>query len=322
MKYLNVWKDIHPKINKNGIEYFINFLIDYSKVEPIGLMCAEEASLHKFIPFLDNENFLNIKNIHVVNGGYDTNYYNTFFNNFTNITQECWPLYFLYETFYHNTFDPTHNKIDRLFLCMNYRPRLHRKKLLDELSKANLLKNNYFTWHDPKYNDNFTPDFDEGDYNWKYWMPEKTILNTTWDQYAPPLEIYKSAISLITESFLHCPFVTEKTWNAIISKRPFIILGAPGIHNYLESLGFILSDEIDYSFDKIVDNDDRIKAIVRELQRLNCLDIQEFFQKTVQVNEHNYCNAIKIIKSEKHSIHVAEHYKNIIERTRYKINEL
>jgi len=324
MKYLNIWNDIHPVTRWKGDEGLMNYLVEAGQSGPIGLMCAEEASIYSVMPFLTKERFEKFHEVYTVQGGYDISYYDAVMKDLPNLTYEIWPFYFLYESFYHNNPMSGACNPEKLFLCMNYKPRIHRKKILDQLARLNLLESNYFTWHNPKESYYFKPDrFDEDYYEWKHWQPKQTYLEgTTWDQYAPPPEIHKSAVSLITESFVNCPFLTEKTWNAIVSKRPFIILGFPGIHNYLTSIGFVLSDEIDYSFDKIVDDDDRIEAIVKEMQRLSCLDIQEFHEKTVQVSEHNYCNAINIIKTEKHSHYVAEHYKDVIERTRYKANGL
>jgi len=61
--------------------------------------------------------------------------------------------------------------------------------------------------------------------------------------------------------------LTEKIFKPIVSKQPFMLLAAPGNLEYLRSYGFKTFDcVIDESYDKIIDNDTRIKAVVNQLQ--------------------------------------------------------
>jgi hypothetical protein len=324
MKYLNIWNDIHPVTRWKGDEGLMDYLVEAGQSGPIGLMCAEEASIHSVTPFLTKERFEKFHKVYMVQGGYDISYYDAVMKDLPNLTYEIWPYYFLYESIYYNNSVKNKQKVDKLFLCMNYKPRIHRKKLLDELAKVNLLESNYFTWHQPKESYHYKPDlFDEDYYEWKYWQPKQTYLEgSTWDQYAPPAEMSKCVINVVTESFLHCPFTTEKTWNAIISKKPFIILGNLGIHRHLETLGFKLPTQISYSFDSVADKDLRIQMIVDELYRLSKIDLQELHESMQDVVEYNYQNALNIVKNENHTPYVKEHYNEVITRAKKKANEL
>ncbi len=324
MKYLNIWNDIHPVTRWKGDEGLLDYLVEQGQKEPIALMCAEEASIHSVTPFLTKERFEKFQSVYMVQGGYDISYYDAVMKDLPNFTYEIWPFYFLYESLYHNNAIRNPKDVDKLFLCMNYKPRIHRKKLLDELSRVNLLESNYITWHQPKESYHYKPDlFDEDYYEWKYWTPKQMYLQgPTWDQYAPPDEMNRSVIDVVTESFLHCPFITEKTWNAITSKKPFIILGNLGIHRHLEKLGFRLPTQINYSFDSVADNDLRIKMIVDELHRLSKKDLFELSESMNDIVEYNYNKALEIVKTETHSQHVAMHYNEVISRARKKANEL
>lgn len=325
MKYLNIWNDIHPVTRWKGYEGLLDYLVEVSANQPLAIMCAEEASLHGMMPFLTKENLSKFNSVvSMVQGGYDLSYYDDILKELPNLTYEIWPFYFLYESVYHNNCANSIEDIDRLFLCMNYKPRIHRKKLLDQLAENGLLQSNYFTWHQPKESYYYKPDlFDEDYYEWKFWKPKQTYLEgISWDQYAPPAEMKKCVINVVTESFLHCPFITEKTWNAITSKKPFIILGNQGIHSHLQQLGFKLPTQINYSFDSVADNDLRIKMIVDELNRLSKKDLHELSNDMQEVAEFNYRKALDIVKTEKHSKHVAFYYNEIINRARTKAHEL
>jgi hypothetical protein len=60
--------------------------------------------------------------------------------------------------------------------------------------------------------------------------------------------------------------LTEKIFKPIVSKQPFMLLAAPGNLAYLKSYGFKTFDSvIDESYDSIIDNDLRTRAVVDQL---------------------------------------------------------
>lgn len=66
--------------------------------------------------------------------------------------------------------------------------------------------------------------------------------------------------------------LTEKIFKPIVSLRPFILTAAPGNLSYLKSYGFQTFDTwIDESYDHIVDHDERLDLITREIGRLCAL---------------------------------------------------
>ena len=60
--------------------------------------------------------------------------------------------------------------------------------------------------------------------------------------------------------------LTEKIFKPIVSRQPFMLLAAAGNLEYLRSYGFkTFNCIIDESYDKIIDNDARIEAVVNQL---------------------------------------------------------
>lgn len=322
MKYLNIWNDIHPIVSKHGNQYLIDYLIKKNKKVSLALMCAEEASMHDIQPFLTDKNFNSFRYVYMVQGGFDLRYYDEGgITKFKNIDFDIWPWYFIFESAYHSRVI-LDLPVEKLFICMNYKPRIHRKKLLDQLAKVDLLDSNYITWHQPKPSEHFKPDhFDEDPYTWENWNPEARYLEgIQWDQYCVPDQMFSSVINLVSESFTNCPFVTEKTWNAIFSKKPFIILGYPGIHKFLKSKGYKLPSQINYEFDNEEDTDMRIKMIAEELHRLSTLDLQELNDSMKDVCEHNYKTACNFVLTHNdYRMPVRQYYGNVIQRARAKI---
>jgi hypothetical protein len=75
--------------------------------------------------------------------------------------------------------------------------------------------------------------------------------------------------NIVTETVFYYDklHLTEKVFKPIVSKQPFMLLAAPGNLAYLRSYGFKTFDGIiDESYDKIIDNDQRIEAVVDQLR--------------------------------------------------------
>jgi len=86
--------------------------------------------------------------------------------------------------------------------------------------------------------------------------------------------------------------LTEKIFKPIVSRRPFILVGAPGNLNYLKRYGFCTFDKwIDESYDLETDPNKRMHMIVKELDRLCSMpwdELMTMYQEMQEVLEHNH----------------------------------
>jgi hypothetical protein len=70
--------------------------------------------------------------------------------------------------------------------------------------------------------------------------------------------------------------LTEKIFKPIVSKQPFMLIGAVGNLAYLKSYGFkTFEGIIDESYDTITDNDSRIDAVVAQIAWYCALSVEE-----------------------------------------------
>jgi hypothetical protein len=87
-------------------------------------------------------------------------------------------------------------------------------------------------------------------------------------------------------------FPTEKTWKAIACKKPFIVATTPFFLKGIKQLGFkSFSPYIDESYDEIVDNKERLNAVVNESIRINKLPLEDYNKLILdckEVCEYNY----------------------------------
>ena len=101
--------------------------------------------------------------------------------------------------------------------------------------------------------------------------------------------LYKTALwHVVTETvFYHDKLhLTEKIFKPIVSRRPFILVAAPGNLNYLKSYGFKTFDKwIDESYDLEKDHDKRLELIVNELEKLSLLPYNALVQMHAEMDE-------------------------------------
>lgn len=79
------------------------------------------------------------------------------------------------------------------------------------------------------------------------------------------------------DSSYSCTFLTEKTYKGLVSAQPFILNTTPGALAALREQGFrTFSPYIDESYDGILDDDSRMKAILSEIDRLSTLTDEQW----------------------------------------------
>jgi hypothetical protein len=200
----------------------------------------------------------------------------------------------------HNKFD--YLPVDRLFTCLNHRQRYHRSVLMSKIFQEDLNNDGYISFlragEDSKQFEHIF---------------NKTIVLDSYDELWVTNNdyYYKSLVNVVTETTTDVPDISEKTWYSILHQRPFMILGYKGIHKQLQDMGFLLYDSlIDYSFDNLVEIDDRAQGIIENLKRLKKLNYQEEFDKLIPIVEYNKSVFLKYMTSDNVPDKFFDYYKN------------
>ena len=102
----------------------------------------------------------------------------------------------------------------------------------------------------------------------------------------------QTAISVILETvFDKRIHLTEKTLRPIACGHPFILVAGPGSLKLLRSYGFqTFEGHIDESYDNIQDDNERLTAIVAELDRIKSLPVcqqQKLVSQCREIAKHN-----------------------------------
>lgn len=242
------------------------------------------------------------------------------YTNGLEINQQCYGE--LRDTFHSR--EPTKKK---KFLCYNRNPRPHRVALLAQLLKRDLVKQGYLSFNADAQsvkgafnqvkrifpnliNDttlNIRPILNDLPMNLSLVENEDTMF------YPGDTDImmYKSSLfSIVTETLFenntnyqneddsevaHCypiPMFSEKTWKAIRGKHPFILATVPHSLRAFRELGYrTFYPYIDETYDTIENEEERLLAIVNEVDRLCKMsdnDTREWLYKVHEITDHNF----------------------------------
>lgn len=96
-----------------------------------------------------------------------------------------------------------------------------------------------------------------------------------------------SDITLVVESYVSDSVIafSEKIFRALQTPRPWILFCSPGSVSVLRSAGFdVMDDVVDHSYDKIVNVEQRLQAIIIELKKLKYFFLPRYKQ-AVETNQ-------------------------------------
>lgn len=225
------------------------------------------------------------------------------------------------------------NKSNRLFICLNRGQRSHRILLLSYLASSNLLEQGYISYlfnsstsapllmdavdSTPtsvtlrstipftRINDLlYSTDTDhtvltQHSHKFRNQYQDLSSYATLCDEgilVPQPTFLQYALIYVITETVFEYPYpwISEKTFKAILSKRPFILVGPKGTLNQLKLLGFKTFDSIwDESYDSNTNSSNRMSSIISLLINLSNIPINTLAEQVrdiVEYNYNHYCN--------------------------------
>ena len=231
---------------------------------------------------------------------------------------------------FYNIFNTTPRLKQKIFLSFNKNNRLHRLYLTSEMIRRNLLEKAFFSMYinylivdDP---DLYLTYLFNGI---EVFFPKNharvdDILRSNKELFPIELNLIEypnrnphdiiqdvryfndSYFSLVTETKflrdlpgvsdtqLDCYLFSEKIYKPILAKHPFILMSIPGSLAVLRQGGYkTFHPYIDESYDNIIDDEDRIEAIINEVERLSKFTDTEWllWQENVKnIVEHNFNN--------------------------------
>lgn len=219
----------------------------------------------------------------------------------------------------------SHHKISKVFICLNHlitNNRSYRLHLLAQIKKRKLETQGFVSA--PLLSKNLIKQ-ELADPNSRLTLSTKKLILNHLVPTAEPMVLdicdYNKASADISHDYIHNALwnvvtetvyydeklhLTEKIFKPIVTRRPFILVAAPGNLAYLKSYGFRTFDRwIDESYDNELDPDIRIQKIADQLERLCAMSQRDLMQMYSEMQEilefnhqHFYTNFKKIIVNE------------------------
>ena len=195
---------------------------------------------------------------------------------------------------------------EKLFTCFNRVPRSHRAKLLAKMFEYKLVDQAYYSF-EGSFSSTKLPIWATEHFilrRYKNLLPLRLDINEDTDNPSKfndqDLQYHlNSYFSLVTETGFYFTslaqssiFISEKTFRPICYKHPFIIVSRPGTLSALRDAGYkTFSPWINEEYDNIINDDDRLLAIVKEvniLAKFTDADWLVWQEKVKPIVEHNY----------------------------------
>jgi len=272
--------------------------------------------------FFELENILlqNNCNFYLVLGGHYPELYKPFENSIKNFKILYWPTYLISHT-YNGLKDlylsprgldgplnvenlSVKGNFNKLYLNLNNKSRYHRCLMMDQLYYNNLFEFGINSWNQKTDECGLTDILINEDlaFAFKHW--QEKYMNVDGyrikeygfiDEYTDMITEPNCFMSLVGESSMYIPFVTEKTYRPILLKHPFLCFGAKNQNKEITKYGFVLYDEIfDYEFDSKDNINDRISGIIENLNNLKEKKYYDLYKKIEPKLEYNKNLALKI----------------------------
>lgn len=169
------------------------------------------------------------------------------------------------------------------FMCLNRTFKRHRGKVIEEINQNHLTNHGYITQYCYPYKSKLLKQRYK---NVLYHNMEINVYKKRKDQYPAwknhdiingiecssnlsnlinDISKINALTQIVVESDIASWVITEKSFQPFFSKNIPLIIGFPGINCYLESLGFdLFTDIVNYNYDKITDDNLRIKAAISD----------------------------------------------------------
>jgi len=188
---------------------------------------------------------------------------------------------------------------DRAFINLNNKGRYNRYLLMDEIYKQGLENAGYISWmsrQDSNDPFNFAIDYDLQHFHGNTMTLDNNI------NYLDESINASGLVNICTEIFdyyFDVRNISEKTMYALMSEKPFIVLGAEHNNTVYKKYGFELYTELfDYGFDASETLQERVEGIVDNLKNIVGKDYNKLYQDVKEKAVYNKKQFISVIQKE------------------------
>lgn len=320
---------LYHKDSPNSYKMYYNF--ENQDIEDV--FCREFDSIAKFVK--NNQ----LTNVNVYCNAYFIEY---FLYKYPELELYCTPVGWQYPTYWTFNFTEAHpSSITKKFWCGNWKYAEHRHAIASFLSplkdvnlswfydadSTDLKENLWFDVSNFKYSQELLTGADYLKKHAPFVMDQSIseLINLdnnklpNIDHSQVPTKFYEESFcAVITETKYAQPFaaLTEKTMQAIIHARPFVMVGAPYTLEYAKEMGWkTFGRWWDESYDLEENHEKRLEKILDVLTYIDSLSIEELQRMYIEmmpVINHNQKQLVKLQKTfQKHNIDNNKYFRTL-----------
>ena len=199
----------------------------------------------------------------------------------------------------------------KLFLTQNHMIGYHRDYLIEALYNANLFDDGYVSYKQVPFEKSadaislqYLKDRKRTKlyYNWRnavhkfFPFDQNHIPDFVYDYFdnpPPPLDYWENSVfNIVTESWYKpkinsVNYISEKTYSCIYHAQPFVIVGCRYMNKLLADEGYKQYPFFDYEFDNLPSIEERIDALIVQVNALRKKDINELYNICKPIAEYN-----------------------------------
>ncbi len=161
-------------------------------------------------------------------------------------------------------FDAGTNKTKEI-MCLNHNSRDHRTQLWAEFNRRQIIHRMVYSFRDPG------PDLQHA-YPYPLLLPDDDTAQTELAMGVEHPVYNQSAVNLVTETSVDVPFISEKTCKPFMARQIPIVVGAPGISQFLQDIGLdMFADLVPWrTWDHLADSVVRVNMIAEFVDQWIC----------------------------------------------------
>lgn len=195
---------------------------------------------------------------------------------------------------------------DRAYINLNNKGRYNRYLLIDEIYKQGIQDSGYISWDSKQSNEDLL--HYSIDYKLKYFDGKRIQLDNNINYLDESINA-KGLINIcseVQEYWFYVKNISEKTMYALMTQKPFVVIGGQNNNTMYKELGFELYEEIfDYEFDSHDSLESRVIGLVDNLKNCVGKDYNTLYKSVHEKTLHNKQQFLHMVKQQ------LEHSKDI-----------
>ena len=188
---------------------------------------------------------------------------------------------------------------DKAYINLNNKGRYNRYLLIDEIYKHGLESHGYISWDSKQSTEDLL--HYSIDYKLQYFNGKRIQLDNNINYLDESINSRGliNICSEVQEYWFYVKNISEKTMYALMTEKPFVVIGGQNNNTVYKDYGFEIYDELfDYTFDANDSLEQRIKGVVQNLKYISQQDYNKLYNSVRDKTIHNKKQFLQLVQKQ------------------------